>query len=610
MKKAFAIFMILVILMGVLPLNVFAAEDTEQNPFAGKVISILGDSISTFAGYIPTADGFNLEHLPRYPQSNLLTDVNETWWMQVITRLDAKLGINDSWRGATVCGAAAVTTGTSGENAAMSNLTRIQNLGSNGTPDVILFYGGTNDLAHIAKVGTFTPETAPAQADLTTKKWDNLADGYVHTLLRLRHYYPDAVVLAMLPTVTTSYYSNEKLAQANEVLAAICAHYDVPYVDLRHSGITTGDLPDGIHPNAAGMDFITNAVCNTLLTECEVTAGENVVYSVRHELTNATASLGHYKGVSAGMAFEEAISAENPIVTVTMGGEDITDMCWKNGTVRIPNVTGDVVITAVGEKKLVYADHLQQLPEGICPCTNLWPLLEHDKEYYTATGWGVHSSGRVYSVTVPVAPGDRLWATSFQAAKVNGGSMNGIRLTWFGEDGFVKSLSPNETYAAFSADGYLTVPDGASAVNVVMWTGDDSNAFYILNLPHDYESKVTPPNCTEQGYTTYTCACGDSYVDDYVDALEHDYSAGWCTVCGDDTVAALYEGSALNLTGELVEGTRILVVCYDADEKVSGIKLFTWQGSSLSEQIPEGEKIKLFFADENWSLLRPMVPLK
>ena len=50
---------------------------------------------------------------------------------------------------------------------------------------------------------------------------------------------------------------------------------------------------------------------------------------------------------------------------------------------------------------------------------------------------------------------------------------------------------------------------------------------------HEYESVVTDPTCTEQGYTTYTCACGDSYVDDYVDALGHDYVDGTCTRCGE-----------------------------------------------------------------------------
>ncbi len=42
---------------------------------------------------------------------------------------------------------------------------------------------------------------------------------------------------------------------------------------------------------------------------------------------------------------------------------------------------------------------------------------------------------------------------------------------------------------------------------------------------HSYEAVVTTPTCTEQGYTTYTCRCGDSYVDNYVPANGHDYDA-------------------------------------------------------------------------------------
>jgi hypothetical protein len=55
--------------------------------YKGKVISILGDSISTFDGYIPVADGFNLMHHARYPQDNLFTNVEHTWWMQVLEKL-------------------------------------------------------------------------------------------------------------------------------------------------------------------------------------------------------------------------------------------------------------------------------------------------------------------------------------------------------------------------------------------------------------------------------------------------------------------------------------------------------------------------------------------
>ena len=39
---------------------------------------------------------------------------------------------------------------------------------------------------------------------------------------------------------------------------------------------------------------------------------------------------------------------------------------------------------------------------------------------------------------------------------------------------------------------------------------------------HSHNAVVTAPTCTEQGYTTHTCHCGDEYTDSYVDALGHD----------------------------------------------------------------------------------------
>ena len=61
------------------------------------------------------------------------------------------------------------------------------------------------------------------------------------------------------------------------------------------------------------------------------------------------------------------------------------------------------------------------------------------------------------------------------------------------------------------------------------------NNLHETELPHEhvYESVVTAPTCTEQGYTTHTCSCGDSYVDSYVDAIGHNFVFGTCTVCGE-----------------------------------------------------------------------------
>ena len=47
---------------------------------------------------------------------------------------------------------------------------------------------------------------------------------------------------------------------------------------------------------------------------------------------------------------------------------------------------------------------------------------------------------------------------------------------------------------------------------------------------HHYETVVTDPTCTEQGYTSHTClVCSDSYIDSYVDATGHNFSQ-WQTI--------------------------------------------------------------------------------
>ena len=49
---------------------------------------------------------------------------------------------------------------------------------------------------------------------------------------------------------------------------------------------------------------------------------------------------------------------------------------------------------------------------------------------------------------------------------------------------------------------------------------------------HSYDSVVTAPTCTEEGYTTHECAvCGDVYTSDVIPALGHSYENGLCVRC-------------------------------------------------------------------------------
>lgn len=53
---------------------------------------------------------------------------------------------------------------------------------------------------------------------------------------------------------------------------------------------------------------------------------------------------------------------------------------------------------------------------------------------------------------------------------------------------------------------------------------------------HSYTETVTPPTCKDQGYTTYTCSCGDSYVDNYTDPNPDNHvdtnNDKFCDLCG------------------------------------------------------------------------------
>ena len=47
---------------------------------------------------------------------------------------------------------------------------------------------------------------------------------------------------------------------------------------------------------------------------------------------------------------------------------------------------------------------------------------------------------------------------------------------------------------------------------------------------HEYTTAVTEPDCINQGYITYTCACGHNYKENLA-PLGHSYDNGECTRC-------------------------------------------------------------------------------
>ncbi len=82
---------------------------------------------------------------------------------------------------------------------------------------------------------------------------------------------------------------------------------------------------------------------------------------------------------------------------------------------------------------------------------------------------------------------------------------------------------------------------------------------------HSYTSVVTTPTCTEKGYTTFTCECGDVKIDNYVDELGHKFSSyisnNNATTESDGTKTAFCDRTDCNAKDTIVDvGSQITAV--------------------------------------------------
>ena len=111
--------------------------------YNGKKISLLGDSITTYVGYIPSGQTYE------YTGSNHgISSVNDTWWKKLINALGMELVRNNSWTGTCVSTIRDSVKGTNSNAVVRSEL-----LGNN--PDVIILYMGINDFCFEAPLGDY-----------------------------------------------------------------------------------------------------------------------------------------------------------------------------------------------------------------------------------------------------------------------------------------------------------------------------------------------------------------------------------------------------------------------------------------------------------------------
>ena len=240
-----------------------AAQAVPASWFAGKTVSILGDSISTFQGWIP--EGYACF----YPDpDNDIKDVSQTWWMQVIQNTGMRLLVNGSLSASTVCGDSRAEN----SGAGCSSNRIVDLMGNTGTvPDVILVYMGINDFFHSIDLGSFSGAAAHRNDHYI---WD-FTEGYELMLQKLQAVYPTSRIYCMTLLESNSWEGTRVNANGNTVedynsrIRQIAAAHGIPVIDLRNCGIASYELgwhtSDGIHPNRKGAAKIAAYVTNALL---------------------------------------------------------------------------------------------------------------------------------------------------------------------------------------------------------------------------------------------------------------------------------------------------------------------------------------------------------
>lgn len=223
--------------------------------FHGKTISVMGDSISTIKDKIPSGNALYYDNTTGKEMT-----FERNYWGDVITRFGAAEGIDEAWSGSTIGSKAA----------SMASKDRINKLDDNGTPDVILYYGGSNP---DSSVGTFDPDADYAKTVDWAQSYSDTASAYAASLQRMKETCPGAEIIAIIP-----YYEQNNIPKQAEVIEQIAKHYDITTIDLRELRNQEGISPNNaLHPNMDGHSQIAAYICQQLYEQRAVTPDEKTV---------------------------------------------------------------------------------------------------------------------------------------------------------------------------------------------------------------------------------------------------------------------------------------------------------------------------------------------
>ena len=238
-------------------------------------IAVLGDSISTFAGFLASdTQGYQGAAYKSYYPSGDVRKINDTWWYKLCQLLGADINnlCNCSWSGSRVTGNSNSETDAS---AGCSNR-RIADLSVKGfTPDLVICYISCNDWANSVPIGDWSSsDPVPEDGNVSS-----LREAYALMIHKIRQQYPSSMVVCLTNLddskrdKTPGWPSNNTVGvtveEWNQNIKEISSAFDCITIDLQTCGINYENVSKytvdgGLHPNSAGMTLIAKKIASDL----------------------------------------------------------------------------------------------------------------------------------------------------------------------------------------------------------------------------------------------------------------------------------------------------------------------------------------------------------
>lgn len=239
--------------------------------FKGLRVSIIGDSISTFQGTMPSGYAYY------YPRGDVQS-IDDMWWAKLCKILGMTY-TNTSWSGSEVAGAPKGTTA----YAACSDK-RITDIGRNGAPDIVICYISCNDWGNKDRAVGEWNESSTIVDDSsfsTSDTIDNMADAYALMIKKIFISYPKAKVFCCTNIDDTNrdrtagYPANNRenvtTQKYNSVIRSIADNMGANVIDFHSCGLNYFNVAqfsvDGIHPLALGHTWMAEKAISEIISK-------------------------------------------------------------------------------------------------------------------------------------------------------------------------------------------------------------------------------------------------------------------------------------------------------------------------------------------------------